>query len=69
MRKYEVWSEGFVCTGSEAQAFFYGTVEANSFQEACDIMLKDDPEYDSFSLSTWGCRLYDNEADARKFNG
>jgi hypothetical protein len=66
---YEVWEEGYIITGNSAPAHKRGEVEATSFQEACDILLKDNTDYNSERLTVWGCKLYDNEADARKSFG
>lgn len=71
-KKYQVWQEGFLCTGMEgvpARACYLGSAEAVSFKEACDIVCKDNPNYDSKTLRIWGCRLYDNEKDARESFG
>lgn len=56
-----------------AGAEFLGTVEAETFQEACDKYAVENPDwassYDSERLTHWGCRLFDNEMDARKAFG
>lgn len=77
LREYEVWSEGYLCSGMEgipATAQFHGKSRATSFKEACDkwaeTLTPDSKScYDRDRLSFWGCRLYDNETDARKFLG
>lgn len=43
-------------------------VEAETFREACDKVCSD-PNYNAEHLTVWGCRLFDNEADARKSFG
>lgn len=67
--KYYIWSEGYVCTGCSGGATYFGCEEANTFQEACDRHFADDKFYDSSSLTYWGCRLFDNEDDARESFG
>ena len=67
--RYDVWMEGFVITGNTACARYIGSVEANSFKEACDIVCKDNSSYNSEHLTIWGCGLYDNESDARRSFG
>jgi len=71
--RYQIWMEGYLATGMEgiqAPAKFMGSMEANSFREAC-IKFSKTPDAKGFgnfseqSLSYWGCGLYDNEADAR----
>jgi hypothetical protein len=67
MKEYEVWSEGYCCTGCEGKpvtATFEGSVKAESFEEACDILFKGRDDYVNGRI--WGCRLFDNEEDARK---
>jgi hypothetical protein len=65
---YDIWLEGFEFSIDEsATASFIETVEAESFQEACDkCKLSNDSLYNSKNLTYWGCKLYDNENDARK---
>jgi hypothetical protein len=70
VRHYEIWSEGFAATGERGTAMLHGTEEGDSFQDACDKLAKRDSEfakdYDSKTLAYWGCRLFNNEAAARK---
>lgn len=80
--KYDIWSEGFIAQGSEgiptkAQKFASG-VEGESFLDAVKKWYKSqkDAEYRFGVLTirdgkayTYGCRLYDNEEDARKACG
>lgn len=47
----------------------YGVVWAKTFKEACDKYFKDDPLYDAKNLTYWGCKLFNNEHDARKAFG
>ena len=78
MKLYEIWSEGYLCTGVEgnpAKASLLGKVEAESFKDAC-IKLCSPKEFqarhgrfDPERLSVWGCRLFDNEKAARKSFG
>jgi len=65
MKKYEVWAEGYKITGDSSGALLHGTAVAASFKEACDKVLKDSSTYNPETLTDWGCRLFDNEADAR----
>lgn len=77
-KEYEIWSEGYLCTGMEgvpAKADFHGRFEGETFQDACDKWaetLKDEYSrscYDRDRLVYWGCKLFDNEDDARKSFG
>ena len=69
MKQYSVWMEGYVSTGMYAPASFVGSIEANSFREACQKIFKDDCSYNPERNTYWGCNLYDNESDARKSFG
>jgi hypothetical protein len=67
MKEYEIWSEGFAATGESAKANFIGSIWGETFIDACKnsglkLSSYDPPIY-------WGCRLFDNEADARKSFG
>lgn len=70
MPKFEVWMEGYLATGMEGvptNPEMLGTVEANSFQEACDIIGKSKKWanlYNSERRSIWGCRLFQTHEEA-----
>jgi len=62
-----VWCEGYRVTGDSSKATYHGHCRATSFQDACDHIFKDSHYYyNKVSLTYWGCRLFDNEADARR---
>lgn len=71
-RQYEVWVEGYNCTGQSSKAQYLGKYTASSFVDACReaCMCKCFPFElrDGIPIS-WGCRMFDNEADARKTFG
>lgn len=69
MKEYDVWQEGYAITGNFAPATFVGSTQAESFREACIYLLKDDSSFNKDKLSVWGCKLFDNEADARESFG
>lgn len=69
MKKYEIWSEGYACTGDWSPAFLMGVEDAETFKEACICRFKGDKNFDSVRLTYWGCRLFDNETEARKTYG
>jgi hypothetical protein len=69
VKKFQVWMEGYACTGQSSGASFQGTFEAPTFVEACDIAFKDEKHkqyYDRDRLTYWGCKLFDNGNDAVK---
>lgn len=71
-KKFQIWAEGFAATGQSGKAFLFGESEGADFQEACDRFFAR-REYKGFynpgRLTHWGCKLFDNEQDARKSFG
>lgn len=72
-RSYYIWSEGFRATGESSTATLHTRVRADSFKEACLKHAEKDDEFklyfDPERMTYWGCRLFDNESDARKSFG
>lgn len=74
---YEIWMEGYAATLDRGTAEYVSSVEAESFKEACikyskteeGIEKQWDEFFDSQNLSFWGCKLFDNEKDAREHFG
>lgn len=70
MKTYEIWSEGFRATGDVGYAQRMGTAQGNTFREACINFAKTNKPFRAYfgekNLTHWGCRLFDNENDARK---
>jgi hypothetical protein len=78
MKIWEIWMGGYLASGMEgipAKAQKIGDVEAETFQQACDILCSPKEwqnewgNYDSDHLTVWGCGLFDNEQDARRSFG
>lgn len=73
MKTWEIWAEGYITNGDRSRAMLLTTVEAETFQEACDkhfaIMDPTNYYYDSKELRYWACRLFDNGTDARRSFG
>ncbi len=73
--KYNIWIEGVLDTGMEGcplPASLLGEVEAETFQEACDKIALEKRLlglYNPDHRTIWGCRMFDNEIDARKSFG
>jgi len=65
MKYWEIWMQGYVISGNSQKAHWVGTIEAETFQEACDELFRDDEDYDTYRLIYWGCQLYDNETESR----
>lgn len=75
-KEYEIWQEGHRATGESSIASFVGKAEGYSFLDAVDNYMKTASKEvkDCFrgeldAAYIWGCRLFDNEADARKSFG
>lgn len=67
MNKFSVWREGYSVTGASDHARYLGTFEAETFEMACQIAGADGAN--GGLPSVWGCRMFDNEVDARKAFG
>lgn len=69
MKEYAIWVEGFSIQGESCRASKVATITANSFEEACKKHYKNDTLFDENTLTVWGCKLFDNEKEARKSFG
>lgn len=81
LETYEVWMEGFACTGQSAPHQFIGKIRAENFDFACyltvlkwcisdNILTGVDNFNEYFNVqnnSFWGCKCYDNEPDSMYF--
>lgn len=73
-KEFEIWMEGYSCTGDRAGAKLLGVYSGETFKEAAikfgDTEWGDDDMYwDSNRVSYWGCELYATEEEARKSFG
>jgi len=66
MKDFEIWVEGY----KWEKAMYFDTVEAETFKEACDILVTQNEQFKQFYNPQinlyYGCRLFNNEVDARK---
>lgn len=76
MKTFEIWCEGYAITGNSADASLLGTETATTWDEAVEKYMVKNPdtidvrEANGVKVYTdWGCRLFDNESDARKSFG
>ncbi len=73
--KYDIWAEGYACTGERAGASCLGHSKGTSFLEACRNMAEINLDFKKYyderngAPCHWGCRLFDNQADAIKSFG
>ncbi len=68
MRDYEIWTEGYSCTGDGGGAYKIGDSVGDTFREAVELYFKNHPD-DNFNkerLTVWSCRLFDNRRDAQR---
>jgi hypothetical protein len=74
---WDIWVEGWAATGGGSKAsLVVSKVEAPTFTEAIEKYASGDPKFKKYlakqrdgTYTHWGCRLFDNEKDARKFLG
>ena len=68
---YEIWIEGYSITGNASGASFMGQAYGKTFEDACIAYNEKYPSttYDPIRNADWGCLLFYNEADARKYFG
>lgn len=67
-----IWREGYSVTGNSGKAEFVGEVTAYSFEEACELLSKDERtgiKKGTHGYHIWGCRLFETEQEARKSFG
>lgn len=70
---YNIWSEGFSATGEAGVATFHGRSSGMGFLDACVVFANSNPafkkDFDPELMTYWGCKLFNNEADARRSFG
>lgn len=77
MPRYEIWSEGYKATGDSCGATKLGSAEGKDFADACKNFYQGLPPgqkrwyhlVEGVPKTFYGCRLFDNEADARQSFG
>lgn len=73
IREFEIWSEGYIATGQSGPAVLHGKATGKNFKDACKRFAEFNPDFkkdfDAKRMTQWGCRLFDNERDARKRYG
>lgn len=78
IKHFEIWREGWLATGLEGnpeRAQKEGEADGETFIDACNAFAEENPAFaEHFSIRggepySWICRLFDNEADARRSCG
>ncbi len=70
----DLWMEGYVATGERAPASHLGVFSGENLEEAVEAWAKTLSAQDQGLVSFnpprfWGCRIFDNEAEAREVFG
>lgn len=69
----DLWMEGYALNGDRGTATYLGTFEASTVQEAAKAWATTGSPLAKYlntaRTAVWGCRLFDNEADARRTFG
>lgn len=64
-----IWAEGYRANGDWGLAVKLGEERAENLERACDMYAARNESfranYDPVTMTHWGCRLFDNEKDAR----
>ena len=63
---FQVWREGWVATEDRGYAARMGEAEADSFEEACQIVLEGNKYFDPERLTWWVCHLFPSGTLARE---
>lgn len=70
MQEYQIWSEGYRCTGNVGTAHFHGTSQGSTFKEALGNFAKNNSEFSVYFndelLTYWGCRLFETKIQAQE---
>lgn len=73
LKEYEIWVEGYRANGDRGHAVIFGKESGTSFKDACERFADKHSwfkiRFDAYRMTYWGCRLFDNEVDARKSFG
>jgi len=79
MNKYEVWMEGYAATGEhgsahrlvskEGKTLWEGETFKDAVKAAVEEVIEEKNYYDPERNTYWGCRFFDNEAEARSSFG
>jgi hypothetical protein len=69
-RPFEIWIEGYAATGGHGEASMLGVGYGDTFEAAAHELGhrlgRQFKTNEAGALHDWGCRLFDNEQDARK---
>jgi hypothetical protein len=73
MKYFDIWAEGYLTNGGFGGAIHLGKCCGETFKQACENKAKIDKDFKKYfnseTMTYWGCKLFDNESDARKTFG
>ena len=72
MQLFTIWTEGYAATGESGTATYMGEAKGKNLQDAVKNLFntRDGGEWVNKDYTAyWGCKFFDNEADARKSFG
>ncbi len=74
MKRWSLWTEGYIVTGQSSRAQYHGEFTAETLLDAVQafkttLTTSDAALIDLQRLTWWGCKFFDNETDARKSFG
>lgn len=72
LKEFEIWVEGYAASGERSGASLLAKQKGETWVDAVSRYMEKNPNritIDSRGFTDWGCRLFDNEADARKSFG
>lgn len=71
--QYVIWTEGYRIQGERGKAIRWGVGEGTDLKTAALDVASRDPlfktSFEPDRMTWWGCRIFDNETDARKAFG
>ena len=71
--QFAIWCEGYAATGESGTATLIGRAFGKTFKEAYENFAERDKGFKNLfnpdRMTYWGCRLFTNQADARKSFG
>ena len=72
MKEWQIWAGGYSATGGAGKATLLTKQKAESFLSAIEkwkTVAQSPQLINPDNLTYWGCRLFDNETEARKSFG
>lgn len=72
-QEFEIWVEGYVITGQKGTATCIGKEKGYNFKNVVEKFMKNNKDiaklFDPVKFTHWGCKIFDNEIEARKSFG